>query len=144
MNAAPSWRRRALVRRAINAAITLTICLFALFPILWGLSTSLKPSDRILAFPPELLPSQPTLEHYRLLVKTGIHAPLANSAIVSVVDGGALAGPRNAGGLRAGALRVSRQARDPVRGDRDHEHPAAVAARAELHLPRASRDSPTR
>jgi len=83
MNAAPSWRRRALVRRAINAAITLTICLFALFPILWGLSTSLKPSDRILAFPPELLPSQPTLEHYRLLVKTGIHGPLANSAIVS-------------------------------------------------------------
>ena len=76
-------QRRVLVRKAANAIITAVICLFALFPILWGLSTSLKPADRILAFPPEFLPSQPTLEHYWLLVKTGIHGPIANSAIVS-------------------------------------------------------------
>lgn len=77
------WQRRVLVRKAANAIITAVICLFALFPVLWGLSTSLKPADRILAFPPEFLPSQPTLEHYLLLLKTGIQGPIANSAIVS-------------------------------------------------------------
>ncbi len=76
-------QRRVLVRKAVNAIITAVICLFALFPVLWGLSTSLKPANRILAFPPEFLPSQPTLEHYLLLVKTGIQGPIANSAIVS-------------------------------------------------------------
>jgi len=78
-----SWQRRALVRKTANAIITAVICLFALFPILWGLSTSLKPANRILAFPPEFLPSQPTFEHYLLLMKTGIQGPIANSAIVS-------------------------------------------------------------
>ena len=48
-------------RRVVNAAITVAICVVALFPILWGFSTSLKPTNRILEFPPELIPSTPTL-----------------------------------------------------------------------------------
>lgn len=78
-----SWRRRARARRIANVAITAAICLVVLFPILWGLSTSLKPADRILAYPPEFLPSQPTLEHYLVLFRTGIEGPIFNSALVS-------------------------------------------------------------
>jgi ABC-type glycerol-3-phosphate transport system permease component len=53
-------RRRRIARGAVNALIAF----FALFPILWGLSSSLKPTDRIIEFPPRLLPEAPTLEHY--------------------------------------------------------------------------------
>jgi multiple sugar transport system permease protein len=86
MSAKRPWRRRAAIRRAVDAAINLAIVLFALGPILWGLSTSLKPSPDILAYPPEIIPSRPTLEHYALLFRTGIHRPIINSAIVSFVS----------------------------------------------------------
>ncbi|MBL8669396.1 MAG: carbohydrate ABC transporter permease [Alphaproteobacteria bacterium] len=78
-----SWRARSLLRRAVNAAIMLGIVATALFPILWGLSTSLKPTERILEYPPLLVPDQPTLAHYRMLWETGIGRPILNSAIVS-------------------------------------------------------------
>lgn len=77
------WRARALLRRAVNVAVTVLVCLAALFPILWGLSTSLKPANAILEYPPRLLPAPPTLEHYAQLFATGIHKYLVNSAIVS-------------------------------------------------------------
>ena len=62
---------------------------FALFPILWGLSSSLKPTDRILAYPPRAAcPTQPTLEHYaRVFAATIAGYYIMNSAIVSAVDG---------------------------------------------------------
>jgi multiple sugar transport system permease protein len=77
------WRRRIALRRVVNALINLTIMVFAFGPILWGLSTSLKPSADILAYPPTLIPERPTLEHYELLFRTGIERPILNSAIVS-------------------------------------------------------------
>jgi multiple sugar transport system permease protein len=80
----PRWRARRRARRWGGFAVDLLIAMVALGPILWGLSTSLKPSPDILAFPPELVPSRPTLEHYALLFRTGIHRFVANSAIVSV------------------------------------------------------------
>ena len=43
-----TWRTRARLRRAVNALVMLLVCGAALFPILWGLSTSLKPANRIL------------------------------------------------------------------------------------------------
>ncbi len=78
-----TWRKRVLHRRLANAAIGFAICAVALFPILWGLSTSLKPANRILEYPPELIPSTPTLEHYFYLFETGITRPIVNSLIVS-------------------------------------------------------------
>ena len=75
--------RARATRRAVNAVVTVLVCGAALFPILWGLSTSLKPADRILEYPPRLLPTSPTLEHYAQLFGTGIHKYLLNSAIVS-------------------------------------------------------------
>ncbi len=71
--------RRKLVRGAVN----LLIAAFALFPILWGLSSSLKPTDRIIEFPPRLLPEAPTLEHYQRIFHDDAAFYIMNSALVS-------------------------------------------------------------
>ncbi|KJH70900.1 sugar ABC transporter permease [Aliterella atlantica CENA595] len=45
--------------------LLLAIALIMLFPLLWLISTSLKsPAENIFQFPPQLLPSQPTLANY--------------------------------------------------------------------------------
>jgi len=72
-------RRRRLLRGAVN----LLIAIFALFPILWGLSSSLKPTDQIIEFPPRLLPSEPTLEHYIRIFQDGALYYIGNSMLVS-------------------------------------------------------------
>jgi ABC-type glycerol-3-phosphate transport system permease component len=79
-----NWRRRALLRKVVNATVVFGICFVALFPIFWGLSTSLKPANAILEYPPQLIPSSPSLEHYQQLFATGIHKYILNSALVSV------------------------------------------------------------
>lgn len=76
-----SVRRRRLGRLALNAVI----CVFALFPILWGLSSSFKRADRILEFPPRLLPDDPTLEHYGRLFSEGAGYFMLNSVLVSAL-----------------------------------------------------------
>lgn len=48
--------------------LVLTILvIFAVFPVLWGLSTSLKPSGQIYSVPPRWIPSPITFENYRLI-----------------------------------------------------------------------------
>ncbi|UFN47901.1 carbohydrate ABC transporter permease [Roseomonas sp. OT10] len=76
-----SVRRRRLHRLAVNALI----CAFALFPILWGLSASLKSADRILEFPPQLIPDAPTLQHYVRLFGEGAAYYILNSVLVSAL-----------------------------------------------------------
>lgn len=85
MNARPAaaWRARRRSRRLTGLAVDSLIALVALAPILWGLSTSLKPAPAILAYPPEIVPLQPTLEHYSVLFRTGVHRFVLNSVIVS-------------------------------------------------------------
>jgi multiple sugar transport system permease protein len=78
-----SWQRRALLRNSVDVVVVLAICVIALFPIFWGLSTSLKPADAILEYPPRLIPVAPTWEHYRQLFATGVQKYILNSAIVS-------------------------------------------------------------
>ncbi|HEX6967519.1 MAG TPA: carbohydrate ABC transporter permease [Micromonosporaceae bacterium] len=51
-------------RLALNAAGGL-VALFAVFPVLWMISTSLKPSREIFSRTPQPVPREPTLEHYR-------------------------------------------------------------------------------
>jgi ABC-type glycerol-3-phosphate transport system permease component len=53
-----------LVVYAILCAVTFLVC----FPLLWALSTSLKPKSEIFATPPTLIPQSFTLENYGALV----------------------------------------------------------------------------
>lgn len=76
--------RRVRVRRLIDAAVLVLIAIFALFPILWGLSTSLKPPADVVRFPPEIIPRAPTLDNYEKLFADGILLNAWNSLLVSV------------------------------------------------------------
>jgi len=57
-------RRAGRLARAAEYLILLLACAFALVPILWGLSTSLKPTAEISRFPPTLIPQTLTLDNY--------------------------------------------------------------------------------
>ncbi|MEQ9553579.1 MAG: carbohydrate ABC transporter permease [Coleofasciculus sp. G3-WIS-01] len=63
------------------------IALVMLFPLFWLISTSLKSStENIFAFPPQLLPSQPTIENYIKVWKTNPFGQyLWNSGIVAIL-----------------------------------------------------------
>jgi ABC-type glycerol-3-phosphate transport system permease component len=56
----------------------------AILPLLWMLSTSLKPPREVLATPPTLIPMAPTFENFaRLLTQTAFVTYLVNSVLVS-------------------------------------------------------------
>ncbi|QPL05520.1 MULTISPECIES: carbohydrate ABC transporter permease [Actinomyces] len=73
----------------VRYALLILIALIAVFPFLWQLSTSLKGSmEDIYAFPPNLVPRHPTLEHYATvshtipIVKYAWHSLLVGVATV--------------------------------------------------------------
>ena len=58
---------------------------FALLPLVWGLSTSLKPESMVLSADPQWIPSTVTLENFRLaLFESEIPRALLNSVIVTI------------------------------------------------------------
>jgi len=70
--------------RLIRLLIDAMIVIFALFPIVWGLSTSLKSIDKILALPPQLIPESPSYEHYATLLHNKTYLFAFNSAVVAL------------------------------------------------------------
>ncbi len=61
------------------------LTLFLLFPFLWMLSTSLKPSETIFSSPPQWIPWPPTFAHYRTLwVETPFARFFINTLVVAV------------------------------------------------------------
>ncbi|MGL5875163.1 MAG: carbohydrate ABC transporter permease [Xenococcaceae cyanobacterium] len=63
------------------------IALLMLFPLLWLVSTSLKsPSENIFSFPPQLLPTQPTLENFITVWQTYPFGNyISNSFLVAIL-----------------------------------------------------------
>jgi multiple sugar transport system permease protein len=85
------WARPRLGMLDVVSALWLIVLLaFAVIPMLWMLSTSLKGQFAALAQPPEWIPSHPTLDQYQtLLSPTGTIGPVflryfLNSMIVSL------------------------------------------------------------
>ncbi|PJI40321.1 carbohydrate ABC transporter permease [Ferrovibrio sp.] len=72
-----------LLRRLLRGLLSVIIVVAALFPIFWGLMTSLKPTRDIVQFPPSLLPATVTFEHYVTIFKAGAFGFLLNSLLVS-------------------------------------------------------------
>jgi len=60
--------RRALIRPLLYAA-ALGLAAQAVLPLLWMLSTSLKPAREVFATPPAFVPAAPTLENFVRLVR---------------------------------------------------------------------------
>jgi ABC-type glycerol-3-phosphate transport system permease component len=74
---------RALGRACLYAA-ALGLAAQAVLPLLWMLSTSLKPPREVLAFPPTVVPAAPTLENFvRLFGQTAFLTYFANSVLVA-------------------------------------------------------------
>lgn len=70
--------------------LLLAIALVMLFPLLWLISTSLKsPTENIFQFPPQLLPSQPTLGNYVRVWQTNPFGRyLFNSTAIALITVG--------------------------------------------------------
>jgi len=76
--------RRSLVFVSINAALAVA-ALLTLFPLAWMLSASLMPAGEATELPPRLLPSAPTLDHYRVLLgRLDLARYLGASALVAL------------------------------------------------------------
>lgn len=75
--------RSAPLRHLLRGLVSAVIVVAALFPIFWGLMTSLKPARDIVTFPPSLLPATVTFEHYATIFKAGALGFLLNSLLVS-------------------------------------------------------------
>jgi multiple sugar transport system permease protein len=72
------------LRRPLLYAAALGLAAQAVLPLLWMLSTSLKPPREVLAFPPTIVPAAPTLQNFaRLFAETAFLTYFANSVVVS-------------------------------------------------------------
>lgn len=56
------------VRKAVLYLTLIVVTFFICFPLLWALSTSLKPTTEIFATPPTLIPDNYSLEQYESLI----------------------------------------------------------------------------
>jgi multiple sugar transport system permease protein len=57
-------RRRGMVRPVGGGVLAVAATFLFLLPIIWIVTTSLKPTGEIFAIPPTVLPGSPTLEHF--------------------------------------------------------------------------------
>ena len=66
--------------------VLIAVFLFiTLSPLIWVLSTSLKPNTEAISFPPKLLPEAPTIENYLfVLTDPALARSLVNSFIISI------------------------------------------------------------
>jgi len=67
----------AAILYAVLGAITFVVC----FPLLWAISTSLKPKDEIFRWPPTIWPEQVTFEAYRELLFGGTVASAPGAGV---------------------------------------------------------------
>jgi len=76
--------KRALPAIALHALLVVG-ALLTLAPLLWMVSASFMPTGQANTFPPPLLPSRPTLEHYfDLFTRLNLARTFANSVVVTL------------------------------------------------------------
>jgi multiple sugar transport system permease protein len=71
--------------RTLIYALIAVFLFITLSPLIWVLSTSLKPDTEAISFPPKLLPEVPTIENYLfVLTDPALARSLVNSFIISI------------------------------------------------------------
>lgn len=82
--------RNSRIKTILIYALLAAIALLTLFPLLWLISTALKsPTENILQSPPQLLPSQPTLNNFvRVWQSLPFAQYLYNSTLVAILTVG--------------------------------------------------------
>lgn len=77
--------KRTAARIGIYLFLIIAAC-FAMFPILWALSTSLKPESEVLMYPPSFIPQTFTLEnYYKVLFQSNYPTYFVNTILVTLV-----------------------------------------------------------
>lgn len=80
-----AWKRTTLARTLYTSAM-LVVAVWALFPLYWMVTTSLKPGNLPFAYPP-VWAFQPTLEHYaQAIARGGMLRAFPNSVVVASAD----------------------------------------------------------
>lgn len=73
--------------RSLIYSVIAVYLFITLAPLMWVLSTSFKPNQEAISFPPKFLPDNPTLENYLfVLTDPKLVLSLANSLLVSLVS----------------------------------------------------------
>lgn len=81
------WWTRATVGTILRYALLFAGGALMVIPFLWMLTTSLKQPGAALSVPPEIIPSQPTLDSYRRVLETVPLARMfANSILVTAIS----------------------------------------------------------
>ena len=75
---------RATAARAAIGVSMLAVCVVMLLPLVWTISTSLKPNGEILAYPPKWLPASPTLDHYIAVIHSSMPTYFLNSILLTI------------------------------------------------------------
>jgi ABC-type glycerol-3-phosphate transport system permease component len=83
MTAANPYLRQAMRRATVRTLVNVVVAAFALAPILWGVLSSLKPTNQILELPPRFIPREVTFEHYARVIGDKGLLYLGNSAVIS-------------------------------------------------------------
>ncbi|MGO1853517.1 MAG: carbohydrate ABC transporter permease [Microbacteriaceae bacterium] len=73
-----------IVRRTLLGLLLIAALVLVIGPLLWSLSTSLKPTNEILSAPPLLIPDTVTGDHYARLVREGVGVNFWNSMINAI------------------------------------------------------------
>ncbi len=68
MNRQNRYRSRRIWVRLLDVLVTLLIVLWCIVPVYWVFSTSFKQQGQEYAIPPEIWPSQPSLQAYRVVL----------------------------------------------------------------------------
>lgn len=75
--------KRPVQSLALHLCLALAAAIVA-FPLFWMVAASFMPTGEAAMFPPRLLPSRPTLDHYReLFTRLDLGRSLVNSAIIA-------------------------------------------------------------
>ena len=82
----PEVRAGTLVGQSLVLVVVAAWAVLAMMPLVWMLTTSLKPSDLIFTYPPQWLPNPFTFEHYdRILNASPFPRFFPNSSVVAIV-----------------------------------------------------------
>lgn len=65
--------------------LSLAIGIIVIFPIIWLVLSSFKPSGELFTYPLHMFPSAPTTEHYKSVLDGGFMGYVKNSLFLAVV-----------------------------------------------------------
>ncbi len=75
------------IRISLTYSILIITALIVVFPLIWGIISSLKPEESIRSFPPSWIPNPITLQHYEFVLRhTQMPRFFLNSMIIATIS----------------------------------------------------------